>query len=234
MVYLLKKEIAGFFSTPFGFVFMGIFLLLSGISFVTYNLLGGGGDLTGMFSLLGNLSFMVFPILTMRLFAEERRAGTEHLLISSRLTITQIVIAKYLAAVFVFLITLVITFIYVGIIAAHGYPNYGAIAASYLGYFMLGVAMISVCILASSFAENQVTAAILSFGMLFVLVMLGSFGQNINTPGLAAGISALSITQRYDEFTLGVFRLGTVFYYLAFSAVAILLAVKNMEWRRLR
>jgi len=234
MIHLLRKEIMSFYSTPFGFVFMGIFLLLSGLSFVTYNILGGGGDLAGMFSLLGNLSFMVFPVLTMRLFAEERRSGTEHLLISSRLTITQIVIAKYLAAVFVFLTSLIITFIYVAIIASYGYPDYGAIVASYLGYFMLGTAMISVCILASSIAENQVTAAIMSFGILFVLVMLGTLGRSITTPGISTGISALAITQRYDEFTLGVFQLGTVVYYLAYSAVALLLTVKNLEWRRLR
>jgi len=234
MIYLLKKEINGFFSTPFGFVFMGIFLLLSGLSFVTYNLLGGGGDLAGMFSLLGNLSFVVFPVLTMRLFAEERRAGTEHLLISSRLTIARIVIAKYLAAVFVLLVSLIVTLIYVGIIATYGYPNYGAIAASYLGYLLLGMAMIAVCIFASSMAENQVTAAIMSFGMLFVLVMLGPLGNNIQAPGLSAGISALAVTQRYNEFTLGIFRLGAVVYYLVYSVVALVLTVKNIEWRRLR
>jgi len=234
MLCLLRKEIGGFFSTPFGFVFMGIFLLLSGISFVTYNLLGGGGDLAGMFSLLGNLSFMVFPVLTMRLFAEERRSGTEHLLLSSRLTIPKIVVAKYLAAVFVLLVSLVVTFIYVGVIAAHGYPNYGAMAASYLGYLMLGMTMIAVCLFASSLAENQVTAAIMSFGILFVLVMLGSLGRNVQTPGLRDVISALSVTERYGEFTLGVFRIGTVVYYLAFSAFALLLAMKNLEWRRLR
>ncbi|MBP0962675.1 MAG: hypothetical protein J6Q99_00020 [Oscillospiraceae bacterium] len=70
MGYVFKKEVSSYFSTPFGFVFMGIFLLLSGLSFTIYNLVGLSGEVSGMFSLLSNLAFMVFPVLTMRLFAE--------------------------------------------------------------------------------------------------------------------------------------------------------------------
>ena len=103
MIYVFKKEVGAYFSTPFGFVYMGIFLLLSGLSFTIYNLMGLSGDMAGMFSLLSNLSFMIFPVLTMRLFAEERRAGTEQLMINSQLTITDIVLGKYFAALFVML-----------------------------------------------------------------------------------------------------------------------------------
>ena len=95
MGYIFKKEVSAYFSTPFGFVFMGIFLLLSGLSFTIYNLVGLSGEVSGMFSLLSNLAFMVFPVLTMRLFAEERRAGTEQLLLNSRLSITDISVQIY-------------------------------------------------------------------------------------------------------------------------------------------
>ncbi|MEF9864557.1 MAG: ABC-2 transporter permease, partial [Christensenellaceae bacterium] len=138
MFYLYKKELESYFNTPFGFVFMGIFLLLSGLSFTTSNLLGGNGDLAGMFGLLSSMSFMTFPILTMKLFAEERKAGTEQLLLSSRLSATKIVLGKYLAALTVFAITLLMLVIYVGIIVTYGSPNMGSIFASFLGFFLLG------------------------------------------------------------------------------------------------
>ncbi len=233
MGYIFKKEVGAYFSTPFGFVFMGIFLLLSGLSFTIYNLVGLSGDVAGMFSLLSNLAFMVFPVLTMRLFAEERRAGTEQLLLNSRLSVAGIVLGKYFAAIFVLLCSLAVTLIYVGILIKFGFPNLGSVAASYIGFLLLSMAMIAVCTFASSLADNQVTAAIASFGLLFVLVMLNSFTRSVDIPVITDVLSALSITTRYDEFVRGVFRPGPVCYYLAFAAVALFLTVKNVERRRL-
>lgn len=233
MGHVFKKEVSAYFSTPFGFVFMGIFLLLSGLSFTIYNLVGLSGDVTGMFSLLSNLAFMVFPVLTMRLFAEERRAGTEPLLLNSRLSVAAIVLGKYFAAIFVLLCSLAVTLIYVGILVKFGYPNLGSVAASYIGFLLLSMAMVAVCTLAASLADNQVTAAIASFGLLFVLVMLNSFSRSLDVPVLSQVLSALSITTRYDEFVRGVFRPGPVCYYLVFAAVSLFLTVKNMKRRRL-
>lgn len=234
MIHVFKKEVGSYFSTSFGFVFMGIFLLLSGLSFTVYNLVGSGGDLAGMFSLLSNMSFMVFPVLTMKLFAEERRCGTEELLLTSRLSVFDIVLGKYLAAVFVLVATLAVTGVYVGIIITYGFPNLGGIAASYLGYLILGMAMIAVCTFAASLADNQITAAIASFGVLFVLVMLASFSRSVQIPVIADVLQALAITTRYDEFTRGIFRAGPVCYYVAYIVVMLFLTVKNMERRRLR
>jgi len=233
MGYIFKKEVGAYFSTPFGFVFMGIFLLLSGLSFTIYNLVGLSGDVAGMFSLLSNLAFMVFPVLTMRLFAEERRAGTEQLLLNSRLSVTAIVLGKYFAAIFVLLCSLAVTLIYVGILIRFGYPNLGSVAASYIGFLLLSMAMVAVCTFASSLADNQVTSAIASFGLLFVLVMLNSFTRSVDIPVITDILSAISITTRYDEFVRGIFRPGPVCYYIAFTAVALFLTVKNMERRRL-
>ena len=72
MYYIWKKEMSSYFTTPFGYVFIGIFLLLSGIMFTIYNLVGGSGSVGGMFDLLKNFAFSVFPVLTMKQFAEER------------------------------------------------------------------------------------------------------------------------------------------------------------------
>ncbi len=234
MVYLIRREVSNYFSTPFGFVFIGIFLILSGISFVTYNLLGGGGDMAGTFSLLSSMSFMIFPVLTMKLFSEERNTGTEQLLLTSRLSIPQIVLGKYLAALCVVLAALSTTLVYVAIIGSYGYPNFGSIWATYLGYLLLAMSMTAVCIFTASLAENQVTAAILSFGALFILVMMSSFSRNLQIPVLREVLSALAVTTRYDEFTRGIFRAGPVAYYLAYSTIALFLTVKNMELRRLR
>jgi ABC-2 type transport system permease protein len=176
---------------------------------------------------------MTFPILTMRQYSEERKAGTEHLLLTSRLSVTDIVLGKYFAALLVFLLTLVATGVYVIILLIYGTPNIGGLLASYLGFFIFGSAMIAVCSFTASFTENQVTAAIASFGLLFLLVMLSSFSKSMTIPVLKDIFSALAVSQRYDEFIRGVFRPGPVSYYICYASVFVFLTVMNIKRRRL-
>lgn len=233
MISMIRKEIEAYFTTPFGFVFMGIFLLLAGLTFTMSNLLGGNGDLLGMFGLLANISFMTFPILTMRQYSEERKAGTEHLLLSSRLSVSGIVLGKYIAALVVFLLTLLTTAAFPIILVIYGDPNIGGIFASYFGFFLFGSAMIAVCSFIASFTENQVIAAIASFGLLFLLVMLSSFAKSVEVPVLKEILSALAISARYDEFIRGIFRPGPVSYYICYAAVFLFLTVMNIKRRQL-
>ncbi|WP_066645239.1 ABC transporter permease [Christensenella timonensis] len=232
MKYLYKKEMAVYFTTPFGYIFLGVFLILSGIMFTIYNLLGGNGDMAGTFDLLKNFAFIIFPVLTMKLFAEERQAGTEMVLATSKLKMTDIVLGKFFAALTLFAIALAATFVYVGIIAAYGDPNFGALMSSYLGFFLLGMAMSSVCLFISSLVDNQITAAIASFGLLFFMVLLASFTKSMTIPVLTPMLSAIAITVQYDQFTLGVLSLGPVCYYIGLTVVFVLLTIKSMEKRR--
>jgi ABC-2 type transport system permease protein len=232
VIYIFKKEFTAYFTTPFGFVFLGIFLLVSGIMFTIYNLLGANGNLAGTFDLMKNISFIMFPVLTMRMFAEERRSGTELLLLTSRLRVSDIVLGKFLSSVALFVTALCATLIYVCVIISYGMPNYGYLAGSYLGFFLLGTSMIAVCTFASSFAENQITAAIASFGMLFFMIILASFTHSLRIPVLTPLLSAIAITTRYDEFTRGVLRAGPVAYYLFMTGTMLFFTIKNLEKRR--
>ena len=93
--------------------------------------------------------------------------------------------------------------------------------------------MIAVCSFAASFTENQVTAAIASFGLLFLLVMLASFSKSMTVPVLKDVLSALAVSERYDEFIRGIFRPGPVGYYICFASVFMFLTVKNIRRRQL-
>jgi ABC-2 type transport system permease protein len=232
MYIIFRKEVSAYFSTPFGFIFMGIFLLFSGIIFTTYNLVGGGGDLNGMFGLFSNISFMIFPVLTIKMFADERRNGTESILLTSRLTSAQIVLGKYFAACFLFLVTLAVTGVYVVILKIYGFPYMSAIVGSYIGFFLLGAAFISVCTFTASLADNPITAAVSSFGALVGLVMAGAFSRTLEIPVLSQLLSALALTRQYDEFIRGIFRPGPVVYFIAFSAVFLCLSVVSIGRRR--
>jgi ABC-2 type transport system permease protein len=232
MIDVIRKEIRAYFSTPFGFIFMGIFLLMSGIAFTTHNLLGRRADIYGMLGIMRTLCITAFPVLTMRLLAEERHMGTDQLLLTSRLTVIDIVVGKYLAALCVLLLTLLANSLYVVILFIYGEPTLGAILGSYGGFFLLGAAFTAICLFASSLTDNQVTSAIASFGMLFVLVILGSLSSTVGIPVLRDIIMALSVTTQFEELTRGVVRVGPLAYYVCFAIGFVYLTIKVVERRR--
>lgn len=234
MTAILKKELNAYFGTPFGLVFIGIFLVLSGVMFTVYNLLGMSASLAGMFSLLKNFTVIFFPVLVMRMFPEERERGTESFLLTSKVKVWQVVLGKYLAACLIFTAAMAVTLVYVVIIANYGDFHAGALAVSYIGFYLLGAAMIAVCMFVSSFTDSQVSAAVLSFGVLFLMVILLSFTQSLQIPVVTSVISALAITKRYDSFTLGILSPGPVLYYIGMAAVCVVLTIKNVEFRRLK
>lgn len=231
---VFKKEWNVYFGTPFGFIFVGIFLILSGAMFTTYNLLGLNASMSGMFDLLKNFTVIFFPILVMKMFAEERERGTECFLFTSKVKLWKIVFEKYLAACAIFAAALAMTLIYVGIIARYGTVNAGAIFVSYFGFYLLGISMIAVCMLVASFAESQVSAAVLSFGVLFLMVIMLPMVTSMDIPVVTFLASLLAITERYDRFVLGILTPGPVLYYIGFSVVCVYLTVKNIEYRRLK
>jgi ABC-2 type transport system permease protein len=232
MIEVVKKEIKAYFSTPFGFIFMGIFLLMSGIAFTTYNLLERRADIYGMLGIMRTLSITAFPILTMKLLAEERHMGTDQLLLTSRLSVIDVVVGKYLAALCVLLVTLLANFVYVVMLFIYGEPTIGAILGSYAGFFLLGASFTAICIFASSLTDNQVTSAIAAFGVLFALVVIGSLSGTVTVPVLRDFISALSVTTQFEELTRGVFRFGPLAYYICFAVGFVSLTVRIVERRR--
>jgi ABC-2 type transport system permease protein len=232
MTEIIRKEIKAYFSTPFGFIFMGIFLLMSGIAFVTHNLLGRRADMYGMLGIMRTLSITAFPVLTMRLLAEERHMGTDQLLLTSRLSVTAVVMGKYVAALCVLLATLLANFLYVVILFIYGEPTLGAILGSYGGFFLLGAAFTAICLFASSLTDNQVTSAIAAFGMLFALVIIGSVAPAVGIPVLRDIVLALAVTTQFEEMTRGVLRFGPLVYYICFAAGFIYLTIKVVERRR--
>lgn len=225
MIAIFKKEIAIYFLTPFGYVFSGLFLLLSGIIFSFYNLSGSRADILGMLGALNMVSIVIFPVLTMKLLAEEKKMSTDQLLFTSPVTIASVVLGKYFAALFVFLITLSATGIFAVFIAIFGKTSLGAILGSYIGFALLGAAYIAICLFASSLTENQVTSAISGFGFLFGFMIIGFLANSMPTPLLKDIIKSLAILSKYDEFTKGILRISPLIYYISYAVIFLFFTV---------
>lgn len=175
MLAVFKRELKAYFTSPIGFVFVGLFLALSGIFFAVGNLLPGNPEYAGF---QGTITFVfslfLVPILTMRLLTEETRQHTDQLLITSPLSVTDIVLGKYLSAVAVFLLTLVVTVLYpviMSFFALLGLEGW-KIVGGYVGFFLLGSAFIAVGLFFCSLTDNQIVAAMSTFAALLFIWIL--------------------------------------------------------------
>lgn len=169
MVGVFKKELKSYFSTPTGYVFMGFFLLVAGFFFAISNLFTMSADYNGMLSNITFIFLIVVPILTMRLIADETRQKTDVLLLTSPLKLSAMVLGKYLAALTVFLITLLVTCLYPIIMSFFGSIAIWEIIGGYIGFFLLGATFIAVGLFISSLTDNQVIAAVVTFSVLLLL-----------------------------------------------------------------
>lgn len=235
MISIFRREIAQYFLTSAGYVFTGIFWLLGAVFFFLYNVLAASSDLSAMF---GNMSFtfmMIVPLLTMRLLSEERRGRTMQLLYSAPVSLTSVVLGKFLAACAVLLVALAGTSLYVAVIARYARVYAGLIFSNYLGFFLLCACSIAVGVLMSALTESQITAAVLTFGANMLLQLLEMIAPSLHVPYLPFLpdlLRCISLYTHYDAFTSGLVRPASIAYYMGFVTIVLSLAVYILSKRR--
>lgn len=232
MFAIYKREFMSYFRSPIGCVFMGMFLLISGLFFTTGNVFSNSASVGALMSNISFIFILIVPILTMRLISDDRRNKTDQLLITSPLSIPNIVIGKFLAACTVFLITLLITLIYVFIMSIFGTPALGQAFVSYLGFFLMGCCFIAVGTLMSALTENQITAAITTFGTILSFFLMDTLSADIKIKWLGTIMNWLSIYTRFSPFASGLLSIDNTVYLLTFMFIFLFLTVRVIEKRR--
>lgn len=232
MKAIFKKELRSYFCSPIGYVFVAIFFFVASLFFAMYNLFSGYGDINTVFGNMTMIFLFLTPILTMRSIAEEKNSKTEQLLLTAPVKVSSIVLGKVFAAAAVLLIALAATIIYPLILMLFTTPAWGKIIGNYIGFFLMGLAFVSIGIYISSLTENQIIAAVATFGVLFLLYLAEWFGQVTSSPVLQTIIGWLSITSKFNDFSLGFVNLQSAVYYLSISAIFVFLTVTHIEKRR--
>jgi ABC-2 type transport system permease protein len=192
MLAILKKEFCSYFLTPVGYIFMSFFLLISGLLFSLSNLFTASSDYSSVFTNIIFIFLITAPILTMRLISEENRQKTDQLLLTCPLKVTDIVIGKYLAAVGIFLLTLAVTWIYPLIMNRYGFISLPQIFCGYIGFFLLGACCVAVGLFVSALTDNQVGAAFITFGLLF-LIQIFEYIRQILPNDILSGVIFASL-----------------------------------------
>ena len=174
MAAIFKREFKSYFQTMTGPVFLAVLLAFTGIFFVSYNLLQGWPYFSAALSSVSIVFLLLVPILTMRSFAEEKKLKTDQLLLTAPVSVTQIVLGKYLSMAAVFGIPCLIMFIGPVMIRAYGGGVLLADSVAVIEFFLLGAAYISIGMFISSLTENQLIAAVGTFAILLILQLADS------------------------------------------------------------
>ena len=222
---VFKKEIKSYFLTPIGYVVVGILLLACTLFFYQTTVGVGSADLSSLYFYAAFYGMMIaVPILTMRTFAEERKNGTEQLIMTSPISMFSVVMGKFLAALGVIAVTLLISFMYFGILCYFGEPNIIILLAMMLGFLLLSGAGIAFGMFASSITENQIIAGIITIAFFILSIFL---------PDMGNGFPDISIMNFYQKFQVGVISLTEVVGAASFAAMFIAFTIIVMQRRKL-
>lgn len=232
MKAIFKKELKGYFLSPIGYIFVGVFMVLAAIFFISGPIAYGVADIRPLFSNINIICLFLVSVLTMRLLAEEKNKKTDQLLLTAPVSITEIVLGKYFAAMGVFGITILFSLIFPIILFAFGKPSFGEILGSYIGFILLWGAFISIGIFISSLTENQMISAVSTFGVLLLINFIDWIAGGFGNETVAMVIQWFSLLGRFNEFQSGILNIANIIYYLSFIFVFLFLTVRTIEKRR--
>ena len=222
---VIKKEFKSYFLSPIGYIYIGIFLLLCSLFFYIDIFSYQSTIFSQMFGTTVVVLTFLVPVLTMRMFSEERKNGTEQLLLTSPRSVTSIVLGKFFAACFVVLISTFATLIYYGILCYFGKPHFASSIVAIIGFSLLSMAYVSFGMFASSLTENQVISAIISVGFLLLLWFL---------PNMVSVLSNYSLMDAfYSSFMQGTISIANLVLLLSFTIMFILFTIMVIQRRKL-
>ena len=234
MLAIYKREMKAYFITPLGYVFLGVFLLVSGAVFCFSTLYEMTSDLTEYFATMLFCFVILLPLLTMKLFTEEQRARTEQLLLTAPVSVFSVVFAKFLAAYTMFAGATVFSGMYFIFLSFFGNVRIGLLFGNLIAILLIGMAFIAVGVFVSAVTESQLSSAILTIGILLGFMVVSSLSDYLPVEWLRFSISALSVFYRYQNFSHGIFDIAALVYYLSITALFLALTVRSVDRRRWR
>ena len=245
MLAIFKKELRSYFLNAIGYVYIGIFLAVSAL-LCCYTTLGSGTyDTKNYFAFIPMVFIILIPLLTMRLFAEEKKLRTEQLLLTAPVSITGMVVGKFLAAFTLFAISVLVSLvnfiplcIYAqmdGVNDAYASsvgPVASMIFSNTLGLLLIGAAFIAIGMFISSLTENQLAAAIITVAIIATMLLLNFVNGYIENYVLRFIISWVCFMSRYAPFQSGIFDPSSLLYFTSVAGVFLFLTVRIYDKRR--
>ena len=233
MFPIYRRELRSYLGSPIGYVFIGMFLLISNLFFYLNNILMASSNIVPLFMNMQMLFMLLIPLLTMRLFSEEFKQKTDQMILTAPLRLKSIVLGKFFAAMTVFLIALAFTLLWVVIVTLYGTVPVMSVIGNYVAIILAACMFIAIGMFISTLTENQLISAVLSFAVFFGLYLLDYAVAAIDIQGVKEVISWLSVYVRFTGFTRGIFFVSDAVFYLCVTGAFLFLSVrvlKRKQW----
>lgn len=248
---ICRKELNSYFRSPIAYGVMAFFGLISGYFFyvaivffvqasIQSSIQGQGQPMSvneqvirPIFSNISVIGLFLIPMITMRLFAEEKRTGTIELLVTSPIRDLEIIMGKWLAAMALYAVMLGVSLVSMATLFLYGRPDWRPMAVGYLGLLLQGGCLLAIGTFISTCTKNQIVAGVAGFSvclLLWVLDWMSSFQDSVS----AKAISYLSVLQHFDSFSKGVLDSKDIIYYLSAIFIGLFLTARSLESLRWR
>ena len=222
MLAILKKEFKSYLLSPIGYIFVGLFILMFSIFFLVTIFNYSVINFEYLFYDGATILTFITPVLTMRMFSEERKNGTEQLILTSPRGITSVVLGKFFAAAIMMIITEAFTLIFYAILKFFGDPSFVVALSTLAGFFLLSLAYISFGMFASSLTENQIIACVITIGAFIAMWFLP----------MNSAIASFSLIKMFDNFPRGLISIQEIITFVSFTILCILLTIIVLQRRK--
>ena len=232
MFAIYKKELRSYFVNPIGYIYVALFLAISSLLFTYTTLYSGTSSVSVYYTFILYLFVVLIPLLTMRMLSEEKKTKTEQILLTSPVSLTGVIFAKYLAAFTLFAGTLLVSCLNFIVLYFYGTPNTAIIFSTTLGILLIGSAFVAIGVFVSACTENQLISALVTMVSIAVTLVLNVLSSYVTFTPLRVVIKWVSIFDRFYGFTYGYFDFVALIYYLSITVIFLFLTVRVFEKRR--
>ncbi|MBQ2798896.1 MAG: ABC transporter permease [Ruminiclostridium sp.] len=232
MLAIFKRELKAYFTSPLGYVFLAIFYAFSGVFFWIFSLEMGTTDLSTAFLLMFIVLMVFVPLLTMRLLSEDKKQKTDQLTLTAPISLFSIVMGKFLAAYAIFAAGVAVMPVYGFVMSSFAKVSWLPIWGNTLGLLLLGGIFVSGGLFISALTENQMIAAIGSFFINLMVLLLDTLIGMVPSGIVKTILGSISVYSRYAEITNGIFSLSSVIFFLSVTFIFLFLTVRVLEKKR--
>ena len=232
MSAIIKRELSSYFNSAIGYIVLAVFTFFSGLFFYMYCLLSNTTSMSYVFLSMLMIVMLVIPIITMKSFSEERKQKTDQALLTAPISLTEMVVGKFLGAFLLYCICNSVYLIYIFILACYASPDWAVFLTTMLGMLLMGGALIAIDMFISALTESQVIAAVVSIGIGLLIYMLDSLSNIFNVDWLTNFLRNISFDAHFTNFINGIINLTSIVFFLSVIAIFLCLCVRVFEKRR--
>ena len=229
---IIKREISSYFTSAVGCVFLAAFYGFASFYFYMYCLMYQSASMTYVFTSMFTITMFLIPILTMRIWSEEKKQRTDQALFTAPVKLLPITLGKYLAAIIIYAISLACMLVFALILTFFGSPDWTVILGNLLGLFLLGSSLIAIGMFISALTENQMIAAIGGFVVAIFVSLMDTIANAIPIDFISKMIASASFNAHYTNFTVGILDLSGVIFFLSIIALFVFLTTRIFEKKR--